>query len=49
MDPIEPIFGEAGYVDDSPLFDLLLKIVNQFGNVAKRKVITTANDVLTGA
>jgi predicted acylesterase/phospholipase RssA len=30
------------------LYNLLLGIVNQFGNVAKRLVITTANDVLTG-
>ena len=30
------------------MFNLLIGIVNQFGNVAKRLVITTANDVLTG-
>jgi len=46
--PVEPIYGESGFVDDTPLYNLLMRIVNQFDNVARRKVITTANDVITG-
>ena len=49
LDPVEPIFSEAGYVDDSPLFDLLKSIYDEFANIARRRVITTANNVLTGA
>jgi len=48
MDPVEPLFYEAGYVDDSPLFEFLKNIFDEFGNIARRRVITTANDVLTG-
>jgi len=48
MDPVEPLFWEAGYVDDSPLFDFLKNIFDEFGNICRRTVITTANDVLTG-
>lgn len=46
--PVEPFYYESGYVDDTPLFNLLLSIVTKFGNFAQRLVITTANDVLTG-
>jgi hypothetical protein len=48
LNPIEPIYGESGFVDDTPLYELLFGIVTKFGNVARRLVITTANDVLTG-
>ena len=45
---MEPIFWESGYVDDSPLLDFLEGIITEFGNIARRRVITTANDVYTG-
>jgi hypothetical protein len=48
MDPVEPIFYEAGYVDDSPLLKFLKDIIDEFGNIARRRIITTANDVYTG-
>jgi len=48
LNPAEPLYHESGYVDDTPLYNLLMGIVNQFNNVAKRLVITTANDVLSG-
>lgn len=46
--PYHNIFDFNGYVDNTPLYELLLGIVKDFGNVAKRTVITTANDVITG-
>jgi len=42
------VFEESGYLDTTPLQELLTRIINSFGNVARRTIITTANDVLNG-
>jgi len=48
VDPVGPLFNDAGFVDDSPMFDFLYGKFTDFANIARRTVITTANDVITG-
>ena len=48
LNPLNPIYDEAGYVNNQPLFDFLYKVAESFDFDIKRKVIVTANDILTG-
>ena len=47
--PAEPIYGEAGYLDDSPLYNFLLGIVQSMGNITKRRTIVSAVDAMSGS
>jgi len=48
IDPVGPLFDNSGFVDDTPLYEFLHGILSEFANIARRTIITTANDVLTG-
>jgi len=45
--PIEPVVGQTGYLDTSPLFNYLLGIMNQFDAI-KTRTIVSATDVMSG-
>ena len=47
--PVEPIYGESGYLNDQPLFDYLLNIFKNKNNVTKRRGFVSAVDAETGS
>ena len=46
--PAEPLYGEGGYLDDSPLFEFLMGVVEKMGNNSKRRTFVSAVDVESG-
>jgi len=46
--PAEPIYGEGGYLDDTPLYEYLLDVVTKKGNISKRRTFVSACDVESG-
>ena len=49
LNPVEPIYGESGYLDDSPLFRYLLNIFKTHNNTTKRRGFVSAVDAESGA
>lgn len=49
LNPAEPIYGEEGYLDDQPLYDMLMKIVEDKKGITKRRAFVSAVDAITGA
>ena len=47
--PVEPIYGKGGYLDDSPLFHFLMGVVEKMGNISKRRTFVSACDAESGA
>jgi predicted acylesterase/phospholipase RssA len=47
-DPIAGITSHAGFIDNSPLYNLIMGIYKQYGQVKKHTYVS-ANDAITGA
>jgi len=47
--PIEPVYGKPGFLNDQPLYDYLLNVFAKFGNVSKRRAFVSAVDAESGA
>ena len=49
LNPAFPIYGEAGYLDDSPLYHYLLNIFKTHDNKTKRRTFVSAVDAESGS
>ena len=49
VDPAFPIYGEAGYLDDSPLYRYLLNIFKNHENTVKRRAFVSTVDLMSGS
>ena len=47
LNPLEGLYGEAGYLDNTPLYNYLLNLFK--GKEVKKRLIVSANDANSGA